>query len=324
MAPVNGQRRHPPGQRCNEPPVSRVVQWKDDRPSNNTPHNMTTMALLALFTLACLALGAQRTWNDDTQVERNALVFQGRNQAYGAFRLRQDYHHRLLVAIIATFGLLALAVAFAIVLRGEAPPAPPPTASNMVDVDLERIYVQHTNPKPGPANSPLLPTPTSKARTERPLEAVDSLVAAKPLPLDTAPFTPAPGGSGTTGTAGAAGGQLGDTAGNGMATGIDTVWSGPEVQEMPAFPGGEAALQAWMQDHLDLPAGAVVREMVFVQFTVMRDGTLQNVQAVKGSNAALKLAAERAVKRMPPWIPGRMNGNTVRCRLTLPIRYETR
>ncbi|HRO40149.1 MAG TPA: energy transducer TonB [Flavobacteriales bacterium] len=286
---------------------------------------MITATLLTLFALVCIAMGAQRSWSDETLVERNALVFQGRNQEYGAYRLRRNYHQRLLLAIVATFGLLALVVGFSKLLATGAPAAPPPPVDTVVEVDLERTYTPPA-PKPKPAVAMAPTTPRSTTTEERPVEVVDSIVAARPVPKDTAELNRAAGGSGTghVASAGPAGGAGAAAGGSGHATDIDTVWNPLEVQEMPAFPGGDAALQAWMQDHLDLPAGPAGRGMVFMQFTVMRDGSLRDVRAVKGGNSAVKDAAERAVKRMPRWAPGRMNGHAVRCRLTLPIRYETR
>lgn len=290
---------------------------------------MITAALLILFTLACLAMGAQRSWSNETQAERNTLVFQGRNQAYGAYPLRRDYGHRLLLAIIATFGLLAVAVAFAKLVAVDGPSGPPHPLDKGVDVDLEQTYVVPSGPPKPEQVGTVAPPVVRRTRSEdRPVEAVDSLLLAKVPPKDTALFTMAPGATGTTAAIGrgstGTGDPKGTSNGNGSLTGIDSLWNGVEVQEMPSFPGGEAAMQAWMQDHLDVPSGVAGRDMVFVQFTVMRDGSLQQVQAVKGRNTALKQAAERAVRNMPRWIPGRMNGHAVRCRLTLPIRYETR
>lgn len=285
---------------------------------------MITAALLALFTLACLAMGGIRSWSDETQLERNALVFQGRNQTYGAYPLRRDYGHRLLLAITATFGLMALAITLAKLAFTGPSIAPPPTTGTVVDVDLERTYVVPLAPKPRPASGAAAP-PKRKAQVEeRPVEAVDSMVPPKAPLKDTAQYALGQGTSSSGAAIGTGGGQAGSPQGTGLLAGIDSVWSGVDLQELPAFPGGEAALQAWMQDNLLLPSGPPGRETVFVQFTVMQDGAVRQVQAVKGKTNALKEAAERAVRHMPPWSPGRMNGHPVRCRLILPIHCETR
>ena len=36
-----------------------------------------------------------KSWNNVTLDERNDLVFEGRNQAYGAFELRRNYNKRV-------------------------------------------------------------------------------------------------------------------------------------------------------------------------------------------------------------------------------------
>lgn len=80
----------------------------------------------------------------------------------------------------------------------------------------------------------------------------------------------------------------------------------------------------WVQRNLDFPADGAAKDVVYVQFTVGLDGSVEDVHAIRGKQDAYKRAAERTMRRMPRWTPARMNGHDVRCRLTLPIRFETR
>ena len=288
---------------------------------------MITIALI-LFSVLCLALGLGRTWSDETQGARNALVFSDRNQDYGAYRLRTEYGQSLGVAFATTVGLLAavLLALWSIAHLGASgvtdKTLPPHVIVEFTDVFLPPIEP----PAPKPENRSVI-LPPAKPTTEAGLIAVvDSAVTPLTPPVDTTDIT-----VGTvTGTnlgsntepAGRTGNGTG--AGSGLGLGVDSVWKDFQVQERPVFPGGEDALAAWVEHHLDFPRDMSGRDVVYVQFTVGLDGTVEDVLAVKGKQADCRNAAERTVKRMPRWKPARMNGHDVRCRLTLPIHFETR
>ncbi|MGB3618259.1 MAG: energy transducer TonB, partial [Catalinimonas sp.] len=65
-----------------------------------------------------------------------------------------------------------------------------------------------------------------------------------------------------------------------------------------------------------------VEGRVFVQFVVERDGTLTDVQAVKGIGAGCDEEAIRAVKESPKWKPGKQRGRPVRVRMVMPIVFK--
>ncbi|MBK7247153.1 MAG: energy transducer TonB [Flavobacteriales bacterium] len=288
---------------------------------------MIITAALILLVLFFLAVGLGRSWSDETQTERNALVFADRNREYGAYRLRTDYGKRMGVALLGAIGLFGVSVLVPSVIAHfnsvAGPQAPPPV---VVDVDLGQLFV--SPPEPPKPSTPRTATvaPPAKPDQQRYVQAVDSLVEPPELPKDTAgpglAPGPGPGGPATGGGTGLLG-----TTGGGTGTGTDdgtAVWDGFEVQEVPQFPGGEAALGEWVRRHLVFPADVEGKDVVYVQFTVGLDGSVEDVHAVKGKQKSYKSAAERTVRRMPKWKPARMNGHEVRCRLTLPIRFETR
>ena len=288
---------------------------------------MITIALI-LFSVLCLALGLGRTWSDETQGARNALVFSDRNQDYGAYRLRTEYGQRLGVAFATTLGVLAAAL---LALWGIAHLG----ASGVTDKTMPpHVIVEFTDvgfppiepPEPKLENRSVI-LPPAKPTTEAGfIEVVDSAVTPLTPPVDTTDIavgtvTGTNRGSNTD-PAGSTGN--GAAAGSGTVIGVDSVWKDFQVQERPVFPGGEDALAAWVEHHLDFPRDMSGRDVVYVQFTVGLDGTVEDVLAVKGKQPDCRNAAERTVKRMPRWKPARMNGHDVRCRLTLPIHFETR
>ena len=60
---------------------------------------------------------------------------------------------------------------------------------------------------------------------------------------------------------------------------------------------------------------------VFVQFVIEKDGSLTDVQAVKGIGGGCDEVAVEVVKNAPAWNPGRQRGQAVRSRRIIPIRF---
>lgn len=97
------------------------------------------------------------------------------------------------------------------------------------------------------------------------------------------------------------------------------------VEQMPQFPGGEAALMAWVANHIKYPAMAQengVQGKVVVQFVVKKDGSIGDVKVVRGKDPDLDKEAVRVVKTLPNFTPGKMNGQPVNVWYTLPITFK--
>lgn len=125
------------------------------------------------------------------------------------------------------------------------------------------------------------------------------------------------------------------------------------AEQMPQFPGGDAAMMQHISRHIRYPKIAIesgVEGTVRVEFIVETDGTITNVKASEPSSAsggsniivtayrqessntsisvkaegirALKEYAEEIVRGMPPFEPGRQSGSAVRTKVTLPITFK--
>ena len=99
------------------------------------------------------------------------------------------------------------------------------------------------------------------------------------------------------------------------------------VRDKAEFLGGDEALQAFIRKNFHYPR--ISRRLkkegrVFVQFVVERDGSISNVTTVKGVHAPLDREAERVIKAMPHWKPGKQRGKPVRLRMTVPIVAKLR
>ncbi len=97
------------------------------------------------------------------------------------------------------------------------------------------------------------------------------------------------------------------------------------VEEPPTFPGGQEAMYAWMKNNLRYPEMAAqnnIQGKVIIQFVVEKDGSIGEVKVARGRDQDLDKEAVRMVKSMPKFIPGRMNGQSVRVWFTLPVSFK--
>ncbi len=97
------------------------------------------------------------------------------------------------------------------------------------------------------------------------------------------------------------------------------------VEQMPSFPGGMAALMAYLQKSIKYPPIAEengIQGRVVCTFVVERDGSVTDVRVAKSVDPSLDKEAVRVVSAMPKWIPGRQNGQSVRVKYTLPVTFR--
>ena len=97
------------------------------------------------------------------------------------------------------------------------------------------------------------------------------------------------------------------------------------VEQMPSFPGGMGALMSWLSQNIKYPVIAAengVEGRVIVQFVVEKDGSITDVKTAKSVDPSLDKEATRVVSSMPHWIAGRQNGNPVRVKYTVPVTFK--
>ena len=99
------------------------------------------------------------------------------------------------------------------------------------------------------------------------------------------------------------------------------------VEKMPSFPGGESKLYEFLGKNIKYPQMAKeagVQGRVYVQFVVEKDGSITDVNVVRGIGSGCDKEAERVVNNMPKWEPGEQRGKKVRVKYTLPVLYQLR
>lgn len=259
------------------------------------------------------------------------VVFEGRNRAYGAYQLRQDYQQHLASAggLTLLFGALLFlgAAGWSRLHPAVVAPSPHPTILKPIDITPPKQVVIE-QPKVMPASpprarvathvAPAMPTqvakddaPQPKLAKPEPTEIVDGVTS---LTTITATGTGDP--------------SLLENDGKGTEVGPATTPASSEpfvaVEKMPEFTGGQAALLRYLQKNLHYPGSALAAGMggrVFMSFVVGADGSISEVTILKGLGYGLDEEAQRVVRQMPAWVPGYQSKHAVPVRFTLPITF---
>ena len=97
------------------------------------------------------------------------------------------------------------------------------------------------------------------------------------------------------------------------------------VEQMPMFPGGDGALMGYLSQNIHYPTIAAengVQGRVVVGFVVERDGSITDVNILRGVDPSLDKEAMRVVRSMPKWTPGKQNGSAVRVKYQVPVSFR--
>jgi protein TonB len=96
------------------------------------------------------------------------------------------------------------------------------------------------------------------------------------------------------------------------------------AEQMPEFPGGMEELYAYIRRKTDYPQQArenFIQGTVLLEFVVGKDGAVDRVSVKVGTHPLLDKEAIRVVKTLPKWIPAKVNGKPVACWYTIPIAF---
>ena len=99
------------------------------------------------------------------------------------------------------------------------------------------------------------------------------------------------------------------------------------VEQMPSFPGGDAALMKYLGNSIKYPAiakDAGIQGTVFVTFVVDEKGDVKDVKVLRSIGGGCDEEAIRVVKNMPKWSPGKQRGKAVKVQYNLPIKFTLR
>lgn len=262
------------------------------------------------------------------------LVFEGRNKAYGAYRLRKSTTKRNILAMVAV--VLLLIVAFIIL-----------TVKNFVDEQRAKVamtQVAELTNYDQPKKKAEVKQKKVEVEPERVVERVKSSIKfTAPVIKKDEEVKPdeelkTQDELMSTKTAIGTFDVKGNDDANGEILKAKEVIAEPEppkheeenkvfdiVEQQPLFPGGPTALMKYLYENTKYPVVAQengVQGRVTVQFVVEKDGSISDVHVLRGVDPSLDKEAVRVVKSMPRWTPGKQNGITVRVNYRVPVLFR--
>ena len=262
------------------------------------------------------------------------LVFEGKNQAYGAYQLRKDTGKRNVKAL--TVVLIAIAAIFLAVIANVAiQNAIKQNVSVETDVEFSKLSqkkeakVERKEPVKVEMEQRVVEKVKSSVKFTAPEIKKDDEVKPEDEIKSQDDLAKTNTAIGTF-----------DVKGNDEAEGevlkakevvVDEKPKEEEtkvfdvVEQMPSFPGGDAELMKYLSSHIKYPVVAEengIQGRVIATFVVERDGSISDVKVIKSVDPSLDKEAIRVLKSMPKWIPGRQNGSAVRVKYTVPVTFR--
>lgn len=262
------------------------------------------------------------------------LVFEGRNQSYGAYKLRKGTAKRNVWALIIV-GLAAALLYLGLQLQKMA------EANNKVEntqaVELAKLNTEKKEAKVEKKEiikqepEKVVEQVKSSVKFTAPIIKKDSEVKEEDeIKLDEVQKSDKAVGAFTV--------EGNDEVGGAVLKAKEDI-AAPEppkhvveetkiftvVEQMPMYPGGDAALMGYLRDNIKYPTVAAengVQGRVVVGFVVERDGSITDVNILRGVDPSLDREAMRVVKSMPRWNPGKQNGSAVRVKYQVPVSFR--
>ncbi len=97
------------------------------------------------------------------------------------------------------------------------------------------------------------------------------------------------------------------------------------TEVMPVPPDGMDGWNTYLRENLELPQDARslgIEGTVIISFVVNSDGSVSNVELLRGIGGGADEAALEVVKNSPDWTPAMQKGKVVNSRMRLPVRFK--
>lgn len=261
-----------------------------------------------------------------------SMVFEGKNQAYGAYKMRKTSakRHNLAMLWLVIIALLAFALPTLIQMAKPKQKEVNTMVTQLSALDKPKVKqkefkkVEMEKPKEQLVKSSIKFTaPVIKKDSE--VKEQDEMKSQKELTESKVTIS------------------IADVKGNDEKNGKDiadlkkiVTQEAPKeddednkvfdmVEVQPSFPGGAGEMMSWISSHLKYPAIAAengIEGKVIVQFVVGKNGAIRDANIVRALNPSCDKEALRVVNAMPRWLPGKQNGKEVSVKFTLPITFK--
>jgi protein TonB len=250
------------------------------------------------------------------------LVFEGKNQKYGAYQLRQESSKTTFIAFL--FGITFL-IGGTLILSSFATKSsdeiiisvvlPPSIKPPVISADEIKPKVEVPKTKTAAVKTPEDTKRYKVVSTEQAIIPVTNTVE---NPTPNVPTSPT-GGTGTSE------GPSTGTAGPSVIVVNPPTTNNPvnskELDRQPSFPGGIKNFYQYVGTNFDkenLEEGETIK--VKVSFVIEKNGTMTDIEVIEKTNESVDKEAVRVLKSLKTkWTPGYKDGAPVRTRYTLPI-----
>lgn len=97
------------------------------------------------------------------------------------------------------------------------------------------------------------------------------------------------------------------------------------VEVMPEYPGGQGELLKYLAKSVKYPVIAQengIQGRVTASFIVEKDGSIRDIEVIRGVDPSLDKEAVRVLSGMPNWTPGKQRGQDVAVKYTVPVTFR--
>ena len=246
------------------------------------------------------------------------IIFQNRNQAYGAYELRKKYSKRGALAFIVSVSLLFLTAGIPLIanimnggLNNNGGIIDPATWF-LPPLDEPKPIPKLPDPPAPEKKDVVIKQPTvvdSLSSLEKELKTMEELSGRKNESLGTDDTT--------------------SKSENVIITVVEPVveevFERYSIQENPKFQDGDASLIRYIAEHTRYPAEAQeqnIQGTVYIRFVVKKTGEIGETIILRGADPLLDNEALRVIKTLPAWTPGKNNGNPVNVWFIIPVKFK--
>lgn len=265
-------------------------------------------------------------WTSVLAPGRNNLVFENKNKIYGAYDLRNKYNRTVTIALIITAASFIFVVSLPMIIdwiKQQQDELVVPMDNTIVDLTAPPPIDEAEPPPPPPP-----PPPVMETVKFTPPVVTDEEVIDEPPPLQTEE-TPQISTETHEGT--------GDDIiiipdeGTGIVAPVkEEIFT--IVEQMPSFPGGDAAMMKWIKDKIEsigypqMEKEAGISGTCYVTFVIDKEGNVTDSKLLRGVSGGpgYDKVALTVVKAMPKWAAGKQNGRAVSVQYNLPIKFTIR
>ena len=248
------------------------------------------------------------------------IIFEGRNQKYGAYTLRKNYNNHLLFSFLVVFIIGSLIAGIPLLYSFKNPPIIKQPEIKTVTVAPAIINVQLLLPPEPPArrvtnpvsqhlNTNLEPVVTEETLTNEQLAAVDDILdqvgtIVEDPGLFNEPFIPVP-----------------DTTVNPNPT-----YTQVQVTTQAKFKNGTVEnFRKWLARNIYYPQDALnndIKGTVLLKFAIDKFGKICDITIVRGLDPIIDQAAINTLKTSPNWTAATIAGQPVKVAYYLPIAFN--